>query len=296
LIKNIRLNTIDLSDWTCKEMIDFFKNSFSHISSYSYSLKLTNRIYHYDSCSANIEFIFSSLMDLNQLKDLLNNLQQLIFIRPIIDPFICLPDIILQLFIIYTFNEKIILKKNFFQQRFDNIMICSNEIMRSLLTDNGEISNQILINFQNPLISTIIPFVRHLKLYIDNYNQQWILMSSLINENISELTILIFDNKFEYYNGQIFSSLLKNLSKTCHLHFYLQFIPNLILTRRDIDTLFQSFQTDFYIQHQSNITISYCRNLQISYDCPLIIYTSPFCASKLTLISNQEMIGICVSI
>jgi hypothetical protein len=295
-MKNIRLNTIDLSDWTYKEMIEFFKNSFSHISTYSYSLKLTNKISYYDSCSANIEFIFSSLMDLNQLKDLLNNLQQLIFIRPIIDPIICLPDIILQLFIIYTFNEKIVLKKNFSQQRFDNIMICSNEILRSLLTDSGEISNQILINFQNPLINTIIPFIRHLKLYIDNYNQQWILMSSVINENISELTIIIFDNKFEYYNGQIFSSLVKNLSKTCHLHFYLQFIPNFILTRRDIDVLFQSFQTDFYIQHQSNVIITHCRNFQIAYDCPLLIYTSPFCASKLTLISNQEMIGICVSI
>jgi len=296
LIENIRLNTIDLSNWTHREIIEFFKNLFYHISTYGHSLKLKNQLSYSDSCSANIEFIFSSLIDSYQLKNLLNNLKQLIFIRPIIDSIICLPDIILQTFIIYLFHDKIIFKKQISQKKFDNIMICSNEIMRSLLKDNSRISNQVLIHFQNPLICTIIPFVRHLKLYIDNYNQQWVSMSSLIVETISELTIIIYDNQFEHYNGQIFSSLLDNLTMNCHLHFYLQLIPNFILTRRDVDILFQSFQTDFYIKHQSNITITYCRNYQIGNDCPLIIYTSPFCVSQLTLINNQEMIGNCVSL
>ncbi|CAF1345661.1 unnamed protein product, partial [Rotaria sordida] len=224
---------------------------------------------------------------------LIKNLQQLILIRPIIDTTICLPDIILQSFIIYSLNDKIILKKNISHNNINCIMICSNDIMRSLLVDNGGIYNQILINFQNPIIHTIIPFVRHLKLYIDVYNQQWIHMSSLIVNTLSELTILIIDNQFEFYNGQLFSSLLQNISNNCHLHFYLQFIPDIYIMRRDIDTLAQSFQNDFYIQHQSNVTIAYCRNFQVANDCPLLIYTSPFCASKITLINNQQIIGVC---
>ncbi|CAF0806081.1 unnamed protein product [Rotaria sp. Silwood1] len=293
LIKNLRLNTIEISTWTRRDIINFFKCCLNYISTYSVSLKLTNKILQYDSCSANIEFIFSSLLDYNQLKYLIMNLQQLIFIRPIIDTTICLPDIILESFIIYSFNDKIIFKKNISQHKIDCIMICSNEILRSLLVDNGGIYNQILINFQNPIIHTIIPFVRHLKLYIDAYNQQWIHMSPLIINTISELTLFIIDNQFEYYNGQLFSSLLQNISNNCHLHFYLQFIPNVIITRRDIDVLAQSFQNDFYIQHQSNVTIAYCRNFQIADDCPLLIYTSPFCASKITLINNQQIIGVC---
>jgi hypothetical protein len=234
-------------------------------------------------------------MDIHQLKDLLNHLQQLTFIRPIIDSTICLPDIILQSFLIYSFNDKIIFRKTPFQQRFDNLIICSNEMLRTVLTDNVGISNQILINFQNPLIHTIIPFVRHLKLYIDHYQQQWNQMSVWINSIYSELTLLICDNKFEYINALIFNSLLINLTDNCHLHFYLQFLPNQILSRRDIDILYQNFQSNFYSQHQAIVTISYGRNYFTSNDCPLIIYTSPFCSSKLTLINNQEMIGTCVS-
>jgi hypothetical protein len=295
LIKHVRLKTVDLSNWTRREITDFFKNSFHHISSNSLSLKLTNQIFRSNSCSANIEFIFSSLLDTYQLKDLLNHLQQLIFVRPIIDSTICLPDVILESFLIYSFNNKIIFRKTPFQQRFDSIIICSNEMLRTVLIDNSEISNQILINFQNPLIHTIISFVRHLKLYIDHFQQQWNQMSVFISFIHLELTLLICDNKFEYNNVLIFSSLLTNLFDDCHLHFYLQFLPDQRLSRRDIDILYQNFQSNFYIQHQSIVTIAYCRHYLTANACPLIIYTSPFCASKLTLIDNQEMIGTCVS-
>jgi len=175
-------------------------------------------------------------------------------------------------------------------------MICSNEVMRSSLVDNGGIYNQILVNFRNPVIHTINHLVRHLKLYIDDYDQQWVHMSPLIVNTISELTLLIIDNQFKYYNGQIFISLLQNISNDCHLHFYLQFIPNLTIPGRDMDTLVQSFQNHFYIQHQSNASISYARNFRRVYDCPLLIYTSPFCASKLTVFDNQEIVGVSVSI
>ncbi|CAF2746608.1 unnamed protein product [Rotaria sp. Silwood2] len=293
LIKKLRLNTIEISTWTRRETINFFKNFLNYRSTCYFSLKLTNKILQFDSCSANIEFIFSSLLDPNQLKYLIKNLQQLIFIRPIIDTTLCLPDIILQSFIVHSLNDKIIFKKNVSQHKIDCVMICSNEVMRSLLGDNGGVYNQILINFQNPIIHRILPLVRHLKLYIDAYNQQWIHMSPLIVNTVSELTLFIIDNQFEYYNGLLFSSLLQNISNNCHLHFYLQFIPSVIIARRDIDVLAQSFQNDFYIQHQSNVTIAYCRNFQVANDSPLLIYTSPFCASKITLINNQQIIGVC---
>lgn len=174
-------------------------------------------------------------------------------------------------------------------------MICNNHIIRSLVGDNGGIYNQIFVNFQNPVVDRIIPFVRHLKLYIDNYIEQWVYMSSLIINSISELTLIIIDNEFEYYQGQTFSSLLQNISNNCHLHFYIQFIPNPILTTTDTDALVRSFQSDFYIQHQSNVTIGYCQNSDMSNDWSLLIYTSPFCASKFTLINNREIAGTCVS-
>jgi hypothetical protein len=296
LIKNCCLNMFDLSQCTCQEITNFFKTSFNYISISGRSLKLTNHILNEDSCSANIEFIFSSLMDSYQLKNLLENLQHLVFIRPIIDINICLPDIILQSFIIYSSNDKIIFKKNRSQQRIDNIMICSNHIMRSLLGDNGGLYNQIFVNFQNPVVNAIIPFVRHLKLYIDNHVEQWIQMSSLINNTISELTLLIIDDHFEYYLGQRFSSLLvPNISNNCHLHFYLQTTPNPLLTSTEINLVIQSFHSDFYIQHQSNVTIAYCHDSYISNDWSLAIYTSPFCASEFTIIKNQEIVGTCVS-
>ncbi len=295
LIKYLRLKTIDLSNWTRREITDFFKNSLYNLFDYSLSLKLTNKISQSNSCSANIEFIFASLLDIHQLKDLLNHLQQLTFIRPIIDSTICLPDIILQSFFIYSFNDKIIFRKTPFGQSFDNLIISSNEMLRTVLTDNAETSNQILIHFQNPLLQTIIPFVRHLKLYIDDYEQQWNKMSVWLNLGHSEITILICDNKFEYMNALRFNSLLFNLNDDCHLHFYLQFLPNQYLSQRDIDFLYHNFQSNFYIQHQSIVTISYTRSYFTTNDCPIIIYTSPFCAWKLPLINNQQMIGTCVS-
>ena len=295
LIKQVRLKNIDLSNWTRREITDFFKNSLYHVSSFSLSLKLTNQISNSNVCSGNIEFIFSLLLDIHQLRDLLNYLQQLIFIRPIIDSTICLPDIILQSFLVYSFNDKIIFRKTPLEQRFDSVIICSNEMLRTVLTENGQVSNQLLINFQNPLLQTIIPFVRHLKLYIDHYQEQWNEMSVWLNSIDSELTLLICDNKFQYLHALSFGSFLTNLSDHCHLHFYLQFLPDQVVSRRDIDTLHQNFQSNFFIQHHAVVTISYGRSYFTTTDCPLIIYTSPFPSSKLTLTNNQEMIGTCVS-
>lgn len=292
IIKNLHLNTIDLSNLTFREITDLFKKSFFYISTYPHSLKLTNHLSNTNSCSGNIEFIFSSLIDSTQLKYLLNNLEQLIFIRPIINSFICLPDILLQSFIIYSLNDKIIFQKKISRNLSSDVMICSHETIRTLLVDNY----QTFIYYQNPLINQIIPLIEHLKFYIDNYNQQWIFMSSFMNNTISELTIIISDNKFEYYNGEIFSSLLSNLTKTCRLHFYLELIPFGILSREDIHVLSQSFRTEFYSARQLTVTITYSRNHHTMNDLPLIIYTSPFCASKLTLIANQETVGVCVSL
>lgn len=296
LIKKLRLNTVEISAWTRRDITTFLKNFSSFLSTRCYSLRLWNKNSYDGTCSANIEFIFSSLLDSYQLKSLLNNLEHITFIRPIIDTAICLPDILLQSFIVHSLNDRIIFRKRISLKKIDSIMMCSNEVMRSLLVDNGGIYNQIFVNFQNSINPSILPFIKHLKLYVNSYSQQWIYMLPFIVNTLSELTILIIDNQFEHYNGNVFSSLFQNIGENCHLHFYLQFLPNFFLTNRDVDTLVQSFQNEFYIKHQSNVTIVYSRSFQIFENCPLLIYTSPFCAPKITLINNQQIMGTCVSI
>lgn len=295
LIGNVCFKTIDLSQWTRGEIIDFFKRSSSYLSDNTLSLKLTNQILQTNIYSANVELIFSSLLDNNQLKYLFNHLQQLIFIRPILHADICLPDVILQSFLIYSFDTKIICRKNLSEQRLDSLIICNNHLLRTVLTDCEQISNQILISIENPDIAQFIPTVRHLKLYIDNYDQQWFRMSAFISEIPLELTLLILDEKFEYYDGGIFSLLLNNLSENCRLHFYLQFLSNQNFSRRNMDDLSRSYQTDFYRQHQANVTITFGRNYETTREYLILVYTSPFSAWKLPLIINQEVIGTCVS-
>ncbi|CAF3325180.1 unnamed protein product [Rotaria socialis] len=293
LTKQLRLNTVEISAWTCRDITSFFKNVSNYISLHCHSFKLTNQHSRTGSCSANIEFILSTVLDSYQLKCLLKNLQQLIYIRPIIDTAICLPDIILQSFIVHSFVDKIIFRKTFSHDKLDCLMICSNTVMRTLLVDHGGIYNQMLVSYQNPIIQTIISYVKHLKLYIDNYNRQWVYMSPFVVDTLSELTLLIIDDQFEYYHGQLFSSLLSNIADKCHIHFFLQFIPSNLIINYDIDILAQSFQNEFYTQHQANVTIAYCRNFSLGEGFPLLIYTSPFCASKITLINNQNIIGVC---
>lgn len=296
LISNVCFKTIDFSQWTRGEIIDFLKRSSSYLSHNTLSLKLTNQILQTNIYSANVELIFSSLLDGKQLKYLFNDLQQLIFIRPIVYADICLPDVILQSFLIYSFETKIICRKNLSEQRLNSLIICNNHLLRTVLTDCEQISNQILISIDNPNIDQLIPLVRHLKLYIDNYDQQWYRMCAFISEILSELTILILDEKFEYYDGGIFSSLLSNVSNNCRLHFYLQFLSDQNFSRRNMDDLSRSFQTDFYRQHQSNVTITFGRNYETTREYLILVYTSPFSAWKLPLIINQEMIGTCVSV
>ena len=293
LITNFSLKTIDLSNWTRQETIEFFKQS-SSLSLDNPSLQLTNQIPQTNHYSANIELIFSSLLDTTQLKYLIDHLQQLTFVRPVHHADICLPDVILQSFVIYSFDTKIVFRKTHPGQSLGSLIICKNHLIRTILIDCEQISNQILISMDNANLVRILPSVRHLKLYIDNYEEQWYRMSTFLSDTLVELTLLILDEKFEYYDGTILSSLLTNLSLTCRLHFYLQFLCHGNFSRRTMDDLSRSFQSDFYRQHQSDVTIAFGRNYDITREYLILVYTSPFSAWKLPLILNQEVIGTCV--
>lgn len=295
LIAKLRFKTIDLSHWTRQEIMDFFKQT-SSLSSKTPSLKLTNQIPHTNQYSANIELIFSSLLDRDQTKDLINHLQQLTFIRPIFHADICLPDVILQSFLIYSFDTKILFRKSHSTQRLDSLTVCHHDLLRTVLTDCEQISNQILISIDNANLGQIIPLVRHLKLYIDNYEQQWHRMSSLISDTLDEFTLVILDENFENYDGAIFSSLLMNLPSTCRLHFYLQFLFHHAFSRRTMDDLSRTFQSQFYREHHADVIITFGRNYDTTREYLVLVYTSPFPAWKLPIIINQEVIGTCVSL
>lgn len=294
LISHLRLNTIDLSNWTRRELIEFFKHSFLSFTKSSLSLKLSNQFTQIQTCSANIEFLFSSIIDTCQLKYLINLFEQLIFIRPVIDGNLCLIDYLLERFIIYLNSTKIIFRKYSSTQRLSHITLCSNEILRSIIIDPCQLTNQIFINYQNPLVNQLCLSVKHLKFFIDNFQQQWPIMSGFLNKNSDEFTLIILDNEFQLSDGHYLSTLVNNLSLNCKFNFYFEFQPNQIYSQNDIDLLYQSYQIDFYRQHQANVNLAFCRSYQFMNHCPVIIYTEPFCSSKLFLINNQEILGNCV--
>jgi len=294
LISHLRLNTIDLSCWTRRDLIEFFKDSFLSLTKSSLSLKLSNQCTQNQSCSANIEFLFSSIIDVTQLKYLINLFEQLIFVRPLIDGQICLVDYLLDRFLIYFHSNQIIFRKYFPLQTLAHLTLCSNETLRSILVDPCQLTNQILINYQNPLLNNPYLSVKHLKFFIDNYQEQWPIMSSFLNRNLDELTLILLDSKCQLSNGRDLSFLLENLSSNCKLNLYLQLQPDGIYSQTDIDLLYQSYQIDFYQQHRAQVNLAFCRNYQFINHCPLIIYTEPFCSSKLFLINNQDILGNCV--
>ncbi|CAF0862409.1 unnamed protein product [Adineta ricciae] len=294
LVKNVRLNTIDLSSHSRQAILNFFKTSYDSISSFTPSIKFSNHQSQPDSCSANIELVFSLLLDHHRLRYLCQTLQQVILIRPIINTKISLPNTLLQSFLIYSFEDKIIFRKFHYRNRVDCITICDISSLRLALADHGGMYNQILVDCHNPVLHTFLPFVRHLKISIHDYSRQWTHMSQFITNSLEEITVIIIDDRFEDYRGESFSTLFSSLSDTCRLNFYLQFKSRLVLRQTDVDILVQSFRTEFYVQHRSNVIVHFCgawlRNI---HDDTLSIYTDPCCTSTFSWISQGEMIGTC---
>ncbi|CAF1178680.1 unnamed protein product [Adineta ricciae] len=295
LLKNLRLNTIDLSSHSRQEILNFFKTSYDFISCSTPSIKFSNHQSQPDSCSANIELVFSLLLDHHRLRYLCQTLQQIIFIRPIIDTKISLPNTLLQSFLIYSFEDKIIFRKSHYRNRIDCITICDINSLRLALADHGGMYNQILIDCHNPVLHTFLPFVRHLKISIHDYSRQWTYMSQFITNTLEEITVIIVDDRFEDYHGESFSTLFSSLSDTCRLHFYLKFKSSLVLRQTDADILVQSFRTEFYVQHRSNVLIYFCGGwLGNIHDDTVSIFTDPCCTSTFSWISQGEMIGTCL--
>ena len=285
------LHTVDLSHYTRRELTNFMKASLPLVSEFLESFTLSNSDMTEDHCSANIEFVFSSLIDPSDLYSHWNHLQQITFIRPLVDSMICLPDLFLQSFFLYPSRDRIILRKSISTNRIPVLMICSLEVLRSSLVNHGGLYDQVLVGYRNTTVNSLMPRVRHLKFHIDNYEQQWSWMSPLINAALVEFTVILQDNRFTDYYGHMFSSLVEKISVQCRLHFFLRVCSTQLIAHTNMDNLVQSFHSDFYTEHQSNVTIAYSRYaLQSSYR-PLLIYTSPLCISKLTLVENQEVIG-----
>jgi hypothetical protein len=236
-------------------MIEFMKTTYTYIRDASVSFRLSNRMLHCDDASANIEFMFSLLIEPNDLYCRWNHLQEITLIRPIIDSMICLPDIFLQSFFIYSSVRQIILKKTISYRRIPILTICYWKTLRSLLDNNGGMYEEIMSDFQNSNLSSIIFKVEHLKLFIDDYSTQQASFSTLIRDNLLELTVSIQDEQFQEFDGHLFSRLFVNLSDHCQLRFFMHVHFRRIMTDRDINVLLESYNTSFYKKYQSNVQL-----------------------------------------
>ena len=290
------IRTIDLSSWTLTETIELFKNVFTRLPTDRLSLALSNRTACDHASSARIEFIFSNLIDDNdQWRFLMETLHKLTLVRPIVEPSISLPDCLLRTFVVHSFRDRIVFMRPISSKPMTSIIICSSEMMRSLLADHGGIYDQRLVSYDNPIIDSLISSVRHVKLYIDCFRVQWQFMKRFMVNTMAELTLVIIDHQYHCTGGHEFSLLFEDLPDRCPLHFYLQVSGSSSYSSRLTPEFYLSFQTDFYTQHQSHVLISHSRD-GYSLNHTRLIYTSPFCSPVLSLGHLQDAEGICVSI
>ena len=295
IIGGLSLRTIDLSHYSRRELTDFMKTAFPFVTKFGGSLTLSNSDPTEGDCSANIEFFFSCLIDPKDLYSRWDQLQKITFVRPIIDSTICLPDIFLRSCLFYPSRDRIILRKAISANRIPAMMLCSLEVLRSSLGNHGGVHDQLLLDYENPIVNSLIPRVEHLILHVDNYEHQWNWMSPLINPALVELTVIVQDDCFEDYSGDQFRLLIDKVSDHCRLQFFLRVCPTRRILQTDLDDLVQSYNALFYTEHQCTVAIAYCRNVRQARNLPLMIYTSPLCISKLALVEHQETVGTEVS-
>lgn len=295
IIQGLRLRTIDLSHYSRRELTNFMKTAFPLVSKFGDSLTLSNSGPTEDDCSANIEFVFSCWIDPKDLYSHWSQLQKITFVRPIIDSTICLPDLFLRSFLFYPSRDRIILRKGISASRIPAMMLCSLEVLRSSLGNHDGVHDQILLDYENPIVNSLIPRVQHLILHVDNYGRQWNWMSPLINPSLVALTVIVQDDSFEDYPGDQFRLLIDKISDQCRLQFFLRVCPTHRIHQANLDGLVQSYNTLSYTQHQANVTIAYCRHVRQATNLSLMIYTTPLCVSTLALVENQEIVGVEVS-
>ena len=290
------VSTIDLSSWTLTETIELFKSASTRLPTNHLSLKLSNRPTCGRSSSAHIEFIFSNLIDGDdQWRFFLQNLHKLTLVRPIIEPRISLPDCLLRTFVVHSFRDRIVFRRAITSKPMASVIICSSDMMRSLLADHGGVYDQILVSYDNPIVDSLIPSVRHVKLYIDCFRAQWPLMQRFIVNTLAELTLVVIDDEYYCTDGYEFSLLFVNLATHCPLHFYLQVTCRRFIFPLYSPEFYQSFQSDFYTQHESHVLITHNGDRD-SLDHTRLIYTSPCCSPVLSLGHLQDVEGIRVSI